>query len=493
MSDERNDDEVLGRALSRAIETQDVPETPYERSRLAVRPLRRGLPVWQTLGVAAALLLAVAFGAWFTRPAETPIVATSPTPTTSTGATQTPASTGTATPNATRVFFVRDLLPPVSASVLGQTGTTPADRVTARLAAAHDTPTSTVPAGATNPISFIGRTTNASGSNAYAYGVAVKIDGDTATAAFDLPNGWGIHGAAQVQALVQQLVYVITEEPGVRKARIVENGKTNAVIDGLVVDRPLTREDVTDYTEPARTTTLQGLGVGGTSTVRFTLSTSVEDVAPGMARIVLDSGGMGGPTHYPDFKIDVVQNDDLTDPGGGKWRMVITTPAVDTKIGTVQVIDRSPLRSIAVTAPTCPGCSGTVYQIGLDDLRPWRTGLAWDPMRIVVDIGGDPRMISASNAVYAPRYGATVGRSFDVIGSAHNFEANVVIRVRDDKGTEILRTSTTAAMCCEVGGIYEKRIDLPANVSGQISLEVFETSAKDGTELGVIRIPLTVR
>ena len=31
-TDEPRDDEILGRALSRAIETSDVNETPYDRS-----------------------------------------------------------------------------------------------------------------------------------------------------------------------------------------------------------------------------------------------------------------------------------------------------------------------------------------------------------------------------------------------------------------------------------------------------------------------------
>ena len=47
MTDERHDDEVLGRARSRAIETQTPNETPFERSRIADRPARRGFGFWQ--------------------------------------------------------------------------------------------------------------------------------------------------------------------------------------------------------------------------------------------------------------------------------------------------------------------------------------------------------------------------------------------------------------------------------------------------------------
>src|SRR6266446_6098335 len=49
-------DEIIGRALSRAIETIDVNQTPYERSRLATAPARRSLfGVWQMATAVAAI------------------------------------------------------------------------------------------------------------------------------------------------------------------------------------------------------------------------------------------------------------------------------------------------------------------------------------------------------------------------------------------------------------------------------------------------------
>src|SRR6267143_823575 len=50
------DDEILGRALARAVETQEVPETPFESSRLATRPARRGASLWQLASIAAVLV-----------------------------------------------------------------------------------------------------------------------------------------------------------------------------------------------------------------------------------------------------------------------------------------------------------------------------------------------------------------------------------------------------------------------------------------------------
>jgi hypothetical protein len=191
---------------------------------------------------------------------------------------------------------------------------------------------------------------------------------------------------------------------------------------------------------------------------------------------------------YPDFKVEVVQNDESSKPLGGKWRMVVSVNGTDATTGT-QTIDKSPLRSIVTTQQG----RYTLYEIGLDDLRPWRTAIAVNPFRIIVDIGGDPRMIAGNNAVYAPAYGAAVDRTFQVSGLAQNFEANVVIRVRDAKEKEILITHTTATNCCEPGGTFDATVQLPAGVTGNIYLEVLESSAKDGSDLKLIRIPLTVR
>jgi hypothetical protein len=211
--------------------------------------------------------------------------------------------------------------------------------------------------------------------------------------------------------------------------------------------------------------------------------------------IQTDLGSVSPTVAHPDFRVEVFQNDETAKPLGGKWRMVVTVNGDDPKTG-VETFDKSPLRAIVVTqSKCCLGASGgTVYEIGLDDLRPWRTAIAYNPFRIIIDIGGDPRTIFGdTNAVYAPAYGAAVSRTFQVSGVAHNFEANVVIRVRDDKQKEIYKGNTTATNCCDPGGTFDATVQLPANVTGNIFLEVLEVSAKDGSDLKLIRIPLTVR
>ena len=42
-------------------------------------------------------------------------------------------------------------------------------------------------------------------------------------------------------------------------------------------------------------------------------------------------------------------------------------------------------------------------------------------------------------------------------------------------------------------GTFDTRIAIPTSVTGNVTLEVFEASAKDGSPQGVTQIPLTVR
>src|SRR5688572_8185188 len=113
MTDERRDDEILGRALARAVETIEVNETPYERSRLVLRPLRRPMfAAWQFAAAAAAVVLTVAIGSWLAAPRQGtepgPVAASgTPTPTTSETATPTPPAF-TSPLDHQRVYFTRD-------------------------------------------------------------------------------------------------------------------------------------------------------------------------------------------------------------------------------------------------------------------------------------------------------------------------------------------------------------------------------------------------
>lgn len=92
-----------------------------------------------------------------------------------------------------------------------------------------------------------------------------------------------------------------------------------------------------------------------------------------------------------------------------------------------------------------------------------------------------------------PRPNETVGRSFTIAGMQHNFEAHVDIRVRDASGRVVLQSAATGTNCCDPGGTFDKRLDLPDGVWGPVTLDVFEGSQQDGSVTKLIQIRLTVR
>jgi Immunoglobulin-like domain of bacterial spore germination/Sporulation and spore germination len=497
MSDERRDDEIIGRALSRAIETIDVNQTPYERSRIAAAPARRSIfGLWQIATAAAAIVLALAIGSWLTRPtAEQPGVAASPTataPSSSPAGTQAPAS---ATPAQDRiwVYFARDGLPPVGAFITGSfRDGSPESRIASRITALGTAQSSNqVPAGATSALSQ-----GATGS------VAVRVQGDLATVEFNTPT-WGVSGSAQSQALLQQLVYTITEEPGIRRALITEKGKPNAVIDQLVIDKPLSREDVFGYNDPAKPDKIED-GVSGQTAEIADWRASVDEVAPGLGRFVLEFKPPA--TSTPGFVATLERPVQEKVTADGKWIIRINMPdalwnqpageafhCCPTKaVGKTPII-QTEAYPLTTNPPTNGIYRGVGFAIILDDARPWRVFTLSNPARIIVDVGGPTRSVSDRVAVYEPRPGAAVTRDLQITGAGRTYEANVSWRLFDSTGRQVASGNFTGGSSGPLWGTFDTHIAIPASVSGNVTLEVLEFSAKDGSPVGVTQIPLTVR
>ena len=59
----------------------------------------------------------------------------------------------------------------------------------------------------------------------------------------EMYGDWGVP-ADDVKLLLQQIVYTATEEPGIDRVLITQNGGKPAVINGVTYDKPLAREDV---------------------------------------------------------------------------------------------------------------------------------------------------------------------------------------------------------------------------------------------------------
>jgi hypothetical protein len=503
MSNEmRGEDTILGTALARAIESQPIRSTAFERSRVAVRMAGGGRsPLFPVLAAAAAVVLGLALGAALLGqhgPTDPGGVASSPTPSGSPSTTASPGASPTASPEGNDriwVYFARDQLPPVGAFVTGTfEDATVEDRITSRLAELRAAQGAEVPAGATN---IFGETRSSS-----TFGLDVTVTGDTAKVAFQLSGGWGVSGSAASQALLQQLVYTITEEPGIRKAHIVEQGKNEATIDQLVIDKPLTREDVLPYegVKTEESVALEDDPRAATNT------TTVSEPAPGFTRVAIEMKadaevpeGFWSPRMSAQLRPNT---DEAKFPG--KWLLEVALPGtVDrSAVGITpgpqagpppRLFDSSPLRSLRIVHAQ----TGTTYLLALDDARPWRVSLepgTTGTMRLIVDIGGHPQAISDSVAVYGPQPGDQVSRTFTLTGAARAFEAHVAWRIKDSGDREVATGFVTASLgTSPVWGTFTTEVKIPDNVSGVVTLEVFWPSPRDGADVGTVAIPLRVR
>lgn len=500
-TNEPRDDEILGRALSRAIETAEVKETPYESSRMAVRSTKRGTSFWRVTALAASIVIAGALGSLLLeRPAIDGPVAASPTvaPTNAQAATPSPAATVTLKPSAIDrqvIYFARDGLPPVGVHVRGiGNQATPEERIASRLSVVTLNGTlekfpdaDPIPPGAFSAIR--GR------DQVNGQGVGpVRVNGDTATVDLSVKNDdWLIRGSAQTLAAIQQLVYTATEEPGIRRVLFTQNGGRQMRIDQMVLDKALTREDVAGYRkadsdlitmETAGTLTACLAPCPSPSTIQLSNTYSVDSVAPGVARFVVqvEAGQLR------DWSIRVEADNDAPPAWGSKAVLQLQVAGRDVKPG-LEIIDRTPIRAINSTALA----ESTTYEVTLDDLRPWRVVLLSNPDRIVVDFGGYPGAISDTVAVYAPKPGDT-GRQFTVSGLSRTFEATTHWRVVDPARREVASGFTTASRgTSAVWGTYQISVQLPATVTGNVTLEVFWASPRDGADTGLVQVPLTVR
>jgi hypothetical protein len=502
MTNERQDDEIVGRALSRAIETIDVNQTPYERSRIATAPARRSIfGVWQIATVAAAIVLALAIGSWLTRPTESqPGVAASPTTPAATSSAATPTPAATASPTVTsapttvdhdKIYLARPGLPPIAVSWLMYGGAviTPGERIAARLNGLPSYQQS-VP-GLTNYLAKNNFGSPGGGS------AQVAIAGDLATV--DLRLGAPLNASRHTEAIgiLQQFVYTATEEPGIRRVLFTQNGGQQLSIGDIRIDKPLTREDVFGYTVVAP----KGMTWGGDDTIRHVvakLTNTTNDGTTTRLTFLGTSGNAGAPTALPSFSIALESFDDTQPVGGkvdarngGKYQLRVEFQwnggGTSGGVAGTTIYDQTPLRSIVSANP--------LSLIELDDARPWRAYMP-DKTQLVIEIGGDPRATSDRVAVTAPKPGdiANSGADLRVTGSARVFEANVSWRLLDSGSNEVASGHFNASLgSSAVWGTFDTRIPLPANVRGNLSLELFESSPKDGSAQGVVQIPLAVR
>ena len=95
-------------------------------------------------------------------------------------------------------------------------------------------------------------------------------------------------------------------------------------------------------------------------------------------------------------------------------------------------------------------------------------------------------------SVSEPCSGDTVTSPLAVAGEANVFEATVSMRILDENGEEIATAFTTAKCGTGCWGAFVGEISFEVDHEQPGTLEVFESSAEDGSDIHKVSIPVTL-
>jgi hypothetical protein len=94
--------------------------------------------------------------------------------------------------------------------------------------------------------------------------------------------------------------------------------------------------------------------------------------------------------------------------------------------------------------------------------------------------------------VVAPSVGARVSSPVVISGTANVYEATVSVRILDGAGAEIATRFTNATSGSGTRGTYSVAVPFPITREQTGMVEVFEVSARDGSRVNAVRIPVTL-
>jgi Immunoglobulin-like domain of bacterial spore germination/Sporulation and spore germination len=100
--------------------------------------------------------------------------------------------------------------------------------------------------------------------------------------------------------------------------------------------------------------------------------------------------------------------------------------------------------------------------------------------------------VSPSIVVESPKIGQEISSGFEVTGFANVFEANVSIRITDEKDKVLVETFTTATCGTGCWGDFSKALEFDVSKRQQGLVQVFTFSAEDGSEQDMIVVPVTL-
>ncbi len=106
---------------------------------------------------------------------------------------------------------------------------------------------------------------------------------------------------------------------------------------------------------------------------------------------------------------------------------------------------------------------------------------------------GDYESVTPALLVESPTPGQSASSPLRVTGTGNTFEADFVAEIRDDKGKVITQAFQRATSGTGTRGTFDFKISFAATKTVMGSLVVYENSAKDGSPINVIKIPLKLQ
>jgi spore germination protein GerM len=147
------------------------------------------------------------------------------------------------------------------------------------------------------------------------------------------------------------------------------------------------------------------------------------------------------------------------------------------------------LGQVVWTITQFPTVRGVTIELAGDPIKPFdidgkALGRPWNR--------ADFEQIAPAIVVDSPVAGEAVSSPIHVTGTADVFEATVSLRLLDEHG-EVITTGFTTATCgtgCR--GTFEKSLPYSVDHSQPGTLQVYEASAKDGSPINVVSIPVAL-
>ncbi len=128
-----------------------------------------------------------------------------------------------------------------------------------------------------------------------------------------------------------------------------------------------------------------------------------------------------------------------------------------------------------LAGPGCPTVNGVPLQLSGDPGFAIPDGAELPPIAVALPIAG--------TVVHSP---------IAITGTANVFEATVSIRVLDANGEVIAQAFTTATCGTGCRGDFSTKVEVPIDAEQPGTIQVFESSAQDGSMTNTVEIPVTL-